>query len=351
MRFCQLGSSARSEEIQMDPRRSALQRLGSICSWWCKTQARAIEHPAAIEQPLQSTLRFDCEDPAWLQHLAIHGYAVVGGILGQSELEHAEHLLWDFLAAEAAWDRARPETWTDESFAKMGQPLRGLINGRGVGQSDVSWFVRTRPEVQRVFSKIWRTSELLTSFDGLNVFRPWHLGKTVGGWFHVDQGRLVVGRSCVQGFVSLTDQDLGTGGLMLVPGSHLFHDEVCEVAKDDLDYIEPPASHRLLALPKHLVSCRAGDLVLWDSRCLHCNSPAVAEPTADSSKLLRALAYVCMTPKEWASERTLQDRRKGYSIRVTTSHWPHRHVMGFGWSKAGPLSLQEATPERLALIG
>eukprot|EP00971_Amphidinium_carterae_P256231 5087384-Amphidinium_carterae.1 len=109
-----------------------------------------------------------------------------------------------------------------------------------------------------------------------------------------------------------------------------------------MDFVKPGESSSVLAMPKKLVTCKAGDLVLWDSRTVHCNTPALSTPITPGNRLLRACAYVCMTPKAWADERTLEDRRKGYEIRVTTSHWPHTDVMGFGWARPGPLSYAEA---------
>ncbi|CAJ1368148.1 unnamed protein product, partial [Effrenium voratum] len=186
-------------------------------------------------------------------------------VLGAQELQVAEDLLWDFLRAEAAWQRRAPDTWTDDSLARLGQPWRGIINGRGVGQCDLSWFIRTRAKVQQAFAGIWGTDELITSFDGINVFRPWHAGfsKTEGGWFHVDQGATQQGRCCVQGLVSLYDQNERTGGLVVKPKSHLRHQELCELSKGGEDFIGVPEDHPLLELPETLVSCSAGDLVLW----------------------------------------------------------------------------------------
>lgn len=296
--------------------------------------------------------RFQADDPELLAHLEEHGFAVVCDVLSLSELQQAESLLWKFLSEQAGWKQGSPNTWTDESFGKIGQLHRGLVNGRGVGQSAASWFVRTRKTVRSVFAHIWRDDDLITSFDGVNVFRPWHHGfqKTSGGWFHVDQGRTMRNLQCVQGFVSLTNQGADTGGLVVIPGSHKHHDEVCQLAEDDQDYIEPSPNHPLLAMPKRLVACRAGDLVLWDSRCLHCNSPALVEPSAPVDKLLRAVIYVCMTPRAWSSAEDLSIRRQGYEINVTTSHWPHRNIRGFGWAKAPKLLYNEAEADRQALI-
>jgi ectoine hydroxylase-related dioxygenase (phytanoyl-CoA dioxygenase family) len=290
-----------------------------------------------------------------LEHLREHGYVVVREALAPEERQRAEAFLWAFMREVAGWRQGRPSTWTDESIMHMGLPTKGLVNGRGAGQSDLSWLVRTRPRVRKAFEKIWGTEELITSFDGLNIFRPWHHGfqKTIGGWFHVDQGRETRGFQCVQGLVSLFDQGPDTGGLVVLPGSHKHHDALCELARDTTEYIELPQDSKLLqAEPQGglLVACRAGDLVLWDSRTVHCNAPASVPPMCPPGRLLRAAVYVCMTPRSWATEQDLERRRQSYELRVTTSHWPHKQVMGFGWGRAPRLDYATADPERRRLI-
>merc|ERR1711879_414456 len=95
-------------------------------------------------------------------------------------------------------------------------------------------------------------------------------------------------------------------------------------------------------MPRRLVSCRARDLVLWDSRCVHCNMPAVTTPTSPCDELLRIVVYVCMTPKAWATDEVLKMRRQGYEVHLTSSHWPHKNVMGFGWARTPKLEYASA---------
>jgi hypothetical protein len=212
------------------------------------------------------------------------------------------------------------------------------------GQSEFQWHLRTLPNVKRAFASVWGTDKLITSFDGANVFRPWseHSDrKTRGGWYHVDQGKGKAGRKCcVQGLVTLTDATASTGGLVLLPGSH--HDHVGVVARNGSfsfgDFIPLITQDPLLSRgPAALVCAKAGDLILWDSRTVHCNTPGLdnvvdggvddnSANRQDEHELVRMVGYVCMTPARWATYDVLARRRAAFAAKQTTSHWPHDFI-------------------------
>lgn len=116
--------------------------------------------------------------------------------------------------------------------------------------------------------------------------------------------------------------------------------------------------------------CRAGDMVVWDSRLVHCNTPGqlhlahgaskgeVEETTgvpaensrtdgsdappreqpadADDSgssrekshnELIRMVGYVCMLPASTATESVLRSRIMGFASSTQTSHWPDAYVL------------------------
>lgn len=88
--------------------------------------------------------------------------------------------------------RREPDSWRRAS--DVINLSNGIIGQAGVGQSDFVWAARLLPRVRQAFRAIWRTDDLLVSFDGANLFLPWHRSKkatvqekTRGGWFHVDQ--------------------------------------------------------------------------------------------------------------------------------------------------------------------
>ena len=280
--------------------------------------------------------RFDFDDQALVEHLQEHGFVVVKGVADESDVEKAKTLLWQFLEERANMRRQEPATWTDHRFAAVGNPTNGIVSGNGFGHSEVSWFIRTLPNVKAIFSVIWRTDSLITSFDGGNVFRPFHAPeharhRTQGGWWHVDQGHHKRGLHAVQGLVLLTDATVNTGGLCVVPGSHRQHAELLSytvTSPDGSDYVAVPAP-QINPSVRHgtLVCARAGDAILWDSRLMHCNTPALEPPSAAlgyaENELLRAAIYVCMTPRRFADRATLALRRSAALAGVGSSHWPH----------------------------
>lgn len=298
--------------------------------------------------------RFAVDDHGWLKYLDKEGYAVVANVADNENLSQAENFLWSFLEGTTSWRRGDSKTWTDEGIERIGSVQNGLVNGSGMGQSDFLWYLRVLPQVRKVFEKIWSTQELIVSFDSAGIFRPWHHGfrKTVGGWWHVDQGRCKQGRHAVQGLVSLFAADGKTGGLTVVPGSHLRFAEVVEDQQNPgIDYATvQPYCPVLQQLPRRLVCCQAGDLILWDSRTVHANAPAVEQPVAPGDRLLRAVAYICMTPASFAPADVLKGRRAAYEHRFSTSHWPHKLDLGSGGDEP-PRSLSEALPAVAALVG
>ena len=293
-----------------------------------------VKAPPAYDTSSDS--RFDVANSAhWLAHLDKYGYVVIAEVATRSEVEHSHHLLWQFLEENTAMRRGNALSWTDEAFEEIGDPKKGICVGCDVGHSALCWFVRCLPAVRGVFEAIWATNELVVSFDGINIYRPGAQSRTRSGWWHVDQGRFKRGRHAIQGFVALTDATPASGGLCVMPGTHMAHDDLLTyAATNDRDHVRVPSpTINPLCRNPRLVTCLAGDLVLWDSRTVHCNTPALVDeieavsPTIDvpqphNDELLRAAVYVCMTPASALSKEARARRRQAFAARTNTTHWP-----------------------------
>eukprot|EP00558_Chaetoceros_sp_UNC1202_P008450 CAMPEP_0197238956 /NCGR_PEP_ID=MMETSP1429-20130617/5455_1 /TAXON_ID=49237 /ORGANISM="Chaetoceros sp., Strain UNC1202" /LENGTH=439 /DNA_ID=CAMNT_0042698247 /DNA_START=3 /DNA_END=1322 /DNA_ORIENTATION=+ len=351
--------------------------------------------------------RFDIhsEKNLFLKYLDTHGYAVVASVASSTEVEHAKDIFWQFLEGsdrgnkDHLYDvhRGDPTTW-EARDGWLGSSSTGIISTAGVGQAPFMWYLRLLPGVSRTFGAIWGVDDddLLCSFDGANVFRPWQFKsewKTRGGWFHVDQNAYnpgKSGRTCVQGLLTLTKADEHSGGLTVIPKSHNDFIGLCErnaqkmpdlsnleeggeelehstpnSAAPLLDFVQVGANDEIRSKGGRLVCSEPGDLVVWDSRTVHCNSPALvtftdASTACDSDDhhtvasvessqqqwdLIRMAAYICMTPASWASEDALQRRWEAYINNMTTSHWPY-HLSG---GTRGPWDMPKNDPADMSL--
>lgn len=162
-------------------------------------------HVTAFEPP-----RFEANDPLLLAYLQENGYAVVKQVASAEQVNAALDLIWQFLDENTSMKRDDQNTWTDTEFCKIGSCGTGIVNSKGIGQSDFLWYCRLLPKVTEAFHLIHQTKEqMISSFDGGNIFRPWqslspastsisdvdiemeHV-KTNAGWLHVDQGKPIV---------------------------------------------------------------------------------------------------------------------------------------------------------------
>ncbi|CAE6970015.1 Kcnh2, partial [Symbiodinium sp. KB8] len=224
---------------------------------------------------------------AKLEHLQKEGYVVLADVLAPNEVEEATDRFWSYLSASSAGavQRESPLTW--QSHLWPGQDYNGLINSGGIGQSDFMWYVRSNPKVIAAFADVWDVDkeDLIVSFDGCCAFRPPSIDprwRTRAGWFHTDQNGRTTGSDfvCAQGLVALTDGDEATGGLAVLPGTHRSHEAIFQryPLERENDFFILPRSDELLSeahhSKPHIVKVKAGDLVLWDSRLIHCNVPA-----------------------------------------------------------------------------
>jgi hypothetical protein len=159
----------------------------------------------------------------------------------------------------------------------------------------------------------------------------------------------------VQGLVTYYDATADTGGLCVIPASHRAHDELCNrsaSAKSLIDFVSVDAHDPILSGGGVLVCAQAGgrssymalchaatadaphplpfaDLVLWDSRTVHCNTPALSQAhffslpdeeqrqqaAAQPRDLIRLCSYVCMIPRTHATPEELQRKVVMFSNR------------------------------------
>jgi hypothetical protein len=124
--------------------------------------------------------------------------------------------------------RDKVETWENDNWPA---DSAGYTTGWGIGHSEAAWYLRSLPHVRGVFTQIWGSNKLVSSFESFIAWRPWWLSadvsKTDYSWrpepepLHCDQSPYQrKGFHCIQGMIPLYDTNEMTGGLQVIPDSH-----------------------------------------------------------------------------------------------------------------------------------
>jgi len=366
--------------------------------------------------------RFDIETESedMIKYLQENGYAIVKNAANEREIYHAKELFWKWaLTLSENLNRNDLSTWNNKNWP--GNEDNGICHF--INHSEFCWFSRLLPNVKKSFSNIWKTNDLIVSFDAGNVFRPWKYNRewiTSGNWWHVDQNALTGkhkdGLISVQGFVNYYKADENTGGLCVIPKSHLDHINVCKRASASqlkIDFISlSPKEEPLLRNNNGILVCaEAGDLVLWDSRTIHCNTPSlnynddinnnsieknnynlnlekkrnysiknetsikeeynnnnenisynfdnqdnnykiVNNSENDVNDIIRLVSYVCMVPYSHASENVIEKKKLGFINKKPTSHWPTEEIKTYlSTDEDNPFEIDKCNKEMLELAG
>lgn len=283
---------------------------------------------ATHRQVPRFTLSQPGQGEAMTRFLEEEGFAVVASALTAEEAARAMDLTWAYLESGGTGiDRADPTTWGDAQW-----PFGAIGGDAGIGHSQQLWYIRSCPGVKQAWATIYGTDDLITSYDGMSLFRPWTVEpnwRTDGPWYHTDQSPFppeadphfdpeaaVYGceRHYVQGFVNLLENSPLTGGNVVVPRSHKRFVEMLQQGVPRSKFTDRLLSRDVLSqgIVAHL---QPGDLFLWDSRAAHGATPGslAAASTADEAhgkELFRAAAYVCMVPTNRASQRVLKQRKE-----------------------------------------
>jgi hypothetical protein len=268
-----------------------------------------------------------------LDHLQRHGFVVVADALPRDAAATAMSKLWDYLEQLGTGiDRTVPDTWGDESWPTAVHG--GILPGHGIGHSEAQWYIRSFRAIKDAFAAVWHDEELLVSFDGVSLWRPWARNEEwrtnrAASWFHIDQhpiGR--PGFQCVQGLVNLLPMNADTGGNVVIPGSHRHFESIVDRYSErvnrvptSIDHFRFPNDDPLLGDPAPIMAhMEPGDLLLWDSRTIHCSHAGPQRDGIDD-RLLRAVSLICMMPKARSNHSVIAKRRHAVENVISTTNW------------------------------
>ena len=226
-------------------------------------------------------------------------------------------------------DRNNNRTWVE--FLKLYPKHSMLLQNYGVGHSQFVWDIRQNNNIINIFSKFWKTNELLTSFDGASFHFPpedTNRGWFRKVWYHTDQSYMRPDFECLQSWVTAYDVDEGDATLAFLEKSNIYHKDFQEKynIKDKSDWYKLNEEEQSFYInekkcEEKRIKCEAGSMVFWDSRTIHCGTEAVRKRENNN---IRNVVYVCMTPKSLATPVSIKKKQKAFNELRMTSHWPHK---------------------------
>ena len=241
-----------------------------------------------------------------------YGVAIVENVLNDNEIKKMNDGMFDYLEHitqnfEIPITRDNEDSWRE--YSKLYPKHSMLLQNWEVGHSQFIWDIRQNSKVCDVFSNIWDVGkdELLTSFDGASFHFPHEVikrGWFRNEWFHTDQRFANNDFSCIQSWVTGYDVEPGDGTLSFLEKSNNFHKQFSEdynmkehkdFKKDWFKINQEQVQYFIdKGCKRRCITCKAGSMVLWDSRLMHCGKEPIKER---ENKKFRNVVYVCMTAR------------------------------------------------------
>ena len=264
--------------------------------------------------------------------LAHHGVAVIPNAISEEAAERALTGLWATLEATFPdFKRSSPSTWRAlrDNGAKHGM----LLQTHGLGWSQPVVDVRQDPQLVAHFAALWSVAPeaLASSADGLSVYLNtpdskggWHR-PGAGDWLHWDRAPDDETPS-IQGFVNLLPTQAHGAALQVLTKSHrqqaAFAARFPHAQRTRFYLLDgqAEASFFLDAQCRHVcIAAAPRDLVLWDSRTIHCGRAASRAACAYGA-LQRVVIYTSMQPRAWLTEDNKVRKRRAHAQLRSTSH-------------------------------
>jgi ectoine hydroxylase-related dioxygenase (phytanoyl-CoA dioxygenase family) len=260
-----------------------------------------------------------------------YGVAIIPSVLNENECNEIIDGLWDYFEHitkewEVKINRNDKKTWRE--IYKL-YPLHSMLfQYWSAGHTQVSWNVRQNPKMVDIFANLWKTDDLLVSFDGLSFHLPPE--DTNKGWnrqtfYHTDQSFTQPGFQCIQSWTTAYDVNEGDATLAFMEKSNRYHKDFGDKfeIKDKSNWYKLSKEQEQFYLEKGCdykkIKCPKGSLVLWDSRTIHCGVEPLKERTVPN---VRAIIYLCYMPKHLCNKKELDKKKDTFNELRTTSHYP-----------------------------
>jgi hypothetical protein len=215
-----------------------------------------------------------------IAHLKKNGFVVIPRAIDKQQVKDTCAEIWTYLEMSPSCS----DSWYDSDLRqKSGIDKRGVIP---FYHGSELWKNRQNSNIYQIFRTIFQEEKLHVSIDRVNMNPPVTESWEYRGFLHfdVDTSQHPIPRE-LQGILSLTDVNEISGGFQCIPGFHNIVDDWIKTRPKDEDPRFPDFSGYQ---PVNVLS-NAGDLIIFDARLPHGNTP-------NQSELPRMAQYITMWP-------------------------------------------------------
>tara|TARA_R110001632_G_scaffold64406_3_gene153084 strand:- start:2 stop:1117 length:1116 start_codon:yes stop_codon:yes gene_type:complete len=264
------------------------------------------------------------------------GVAIIRNVLCEEEIVTFRNEVFDFIETVTSrfnvpFDRDDETTW--RSFYDL-LPLHSMtIQYWSVGHAQASWTLRQNEKIVQIWSELWKRKpeDLLVSFDGMSFAPPHEVTKRGfyrnNKWFHFDQCYNDYDFSSIQSWITAYDVNEGDATLTLIEGSNMLRPYFTHMhnLNGTTDWEKLTDAHIKWFTDRGCIirdiTCKAGDMVFWDSRTAHAGKEALKDR---KERNFRSVVYLCYAPRECATETQLKKKREAFDNLRTTTHNPYK---------------------------
>ena len=266
-----------------------------------------------------------------------YGVAIIENVLNEDEIKDMNAGMWDYLEHitqkfDKPINRNNKESWRE--YTKLYPKHSMLLQNWGIGHAQFIWDIRQNNNVIDIFANLWKckNEDLLVSFDGASFHLPpeitnrgWYRGNM---WYHTDQSYTRNNFECIQSWITGYDVNENDATLAFLEYSNKYHKEFSEQydIKDKSDWYKHTKDELKFYLDEKdctekKITCKAGSMVFWDSRTIHCGTEPIKTREGDN---IRNAVYICMMPRQLSTNALIRKKQKAFTELRTTNHWANK---------------------------
>jgi len=254
-----------------------------------------------------------------------YGICVIQNVLNTDELLLSTTLLWNFFENITVNEEKvllhDNTTWNNIHLIKSNKEM--FYEYLGAGHSEFMWNLRENEKILTIFSSLYNCSndELLAIFEGFSFLLPpettnenWY--KQCDEKYYFNNNYFAdINKIKFKSFVTINDINENDATISFFEDSTKCFDKLKSKSyKNNSEIKEKYLINKYL---NETIKCKAGSLVIWDSRLIHCE---IKPKRGRLNPNVKNIAYLSYVPKNYVSANFINNNINNFENMRTYEH-------------------------------